>query len=154
MLKGLNPLLLGLLPTAADVQIYSLQVLSFWLPPWCWNTHTLLRSLAFMGAKCCWWLACSSTIFSLYLMEGSVLNILLLFCGLTVYCFRHMMQNIPFPSWKRSRWYLFFFTVGKGCVGDPLMLQAIFSFHALLILFTQSNTFFFYIATYNCIFSI
>ena len=34
-----------------------------------------------------------------------------------------------------------FFTVGKGIVGDPLMLEAIFSFHSLLIFFTQSNTF-------------
>ena len=34
-----------------------------------------------------------------------------------------------------------FFTVGKGIVGDPLMLEAIFSFHSLLIFFTQSNPF-------------
>ena len=34
-----------------------------------------------------------------------------------------------------------FFTVEKGCIRDPLMLETIFLFHSLLIFFTHDNAF-------------
>ena len=34
-----------------------------------------------------------------------------------------------------------FFTVGKGCIRDLLMLETIFPFHSLLIFFTHGNAF-------------
>ena len=34
-----------------------------------------------------------------------------------------------------------FFTVGKGCIRDPLMLETISPFHSLLIFFTHGNAF-------------
>lgn len=117
----------GLLLAPADVQTCNLQLLPLlpstdwgrhcnkhllWLAPCSWpdaETPILCSDAqppqVLNAAKCCWWLACSSTIFCLYLTEGSVLNFFLLFCGLILWCFWHIMLIMLYDlAWHGNVW--------------------------------------------------